>query len=122
MSYGFPPGGELEYGESMISALEREMLEETNLVVKVGDFAFAYEYIQDPFHAVELFFLVDSWEGELKTGFDPEHTEELIQESSFVSFDQIAIMDRRVLHGIFDFFGISCGYINNQRGFQTGKS
>lgn len=40
------PGGKVKEGESYIAALEREMLEETNLTVEVGDLFrdISYEY------------------------------------------------------------------------------
>src|SRR5688572_22092013 len=67
-----PPGGGLEYGETLEKALKREFLEETGLEVTQLDFAFGCEFVKEPLHSVELFFNVAKNGGTLKTGYDPE--------------------------------------------------
>lgn len=66
------PGGGVNYGESLEEAVIREFEEETGLIVKVGSFLFIYEYIKPPLHAIEFYFKIDSFEGELMQGLDPE--------------------------------------------------
>ena len=67
-----PPGGGIEYGESVFEALEREFKEETSLIIKAKELLFVTEFIDLPLHAVELFFSVEVIEGQLKRGMDPE--------------------------------------------------
>ena len=57
-SFWLPPGGGLEYGESIEKALKREFLEETHIEIKPGDFITVTEFLKLPFHAIELFYKV----------------------------------------------------------------
>lgn len=68
-----PPGGGLEFGESLHECLCREFHEETGLDVEAGEFLFLNEFIEESFHAVELYFKVTQSGGKLKIGSDPEH-------------------------------------------------
>ena len=67
-----PPGGGVEFGESIHSALKREFLEETGLQVNVQKFLFGCEFVKASLHAIELFFEVEWVSGELIKGDDPE--------------------------------------------------
>ena len=67
-----PPGGGMTFGQSATECLKREFREETGLVISVGDFLFANEYLDPPLHAVELFFKVTKTGGEIRVGIDPE--------------------------------------------------
>lgn len=80
-----PPGGGLQFGESVVQAVEREFLEETGLVVKAGRFACFSEHIADGLHAVELFFRVERLGGTLALGTDPElaHTTQMMVDLRF---------------------------------------
>jgi 8-oxo-dGTP diphosphatase len=60
-----PPGGGVEFGESMTDALKREFCEETGLQVRVATLAFVNELIEPPFHAVEFYFNVHRAAGDL---------------------------------------------------------
>src|SRR5262245_33334448 len=53
-----PPGGGVEFGETLEMALKREFLEETGLEVTPTQFAFGCEFIMEPLHSIELFFNV----------------------------------------------------------------
>ena len=45
------PGGKVDYGETLLTALKREMLEEVGLEIRDAVFAFTSELIEDPkFH------------------------------------------------------------------------
>lgn len=98
-----PPGGGLEFGESITSCLEREFLEETHLKITVGKFLCVYEYLQNPLHAVELFFHCHIVEGAIKLGHDPELRSDLqiIQELKFMDFDTIKSLEPDLIHPIF---------------------
>ena len=67
-----PPGGGVEFGESLEEALQREFEEETGLVVSVGELVHVNEVIKPPIHAIEFYFLVDQKGGQLNLGTDPE--------------------------------------------------
>jgi len=67
-----PPGGGVEFGETVEETLQREFLEETGLEVKCGPFILFHEHIDSRFHALELFFKVDRIKGVEILGSDPE--------------------------------------------------
>lgn len=96
-----PPGGGVDVGQSLEETLEREFLEETNLRIKAGRFAFGCEFIDPPLHAVELFFHVTRISGELQKGHDPEL--QIIQEVAFLTPAQLLGKPVEHLHGIFRF-------------------
>ena len=70
------PGGVLEIGETLRSGTEREVLEETGLVVKAGEVVDVYENIwpdaqgNTQFHYVLVDFLCELISGELKPDTD----------------------------------------------------
>ena len=96
-----PPGGGLAYGESVIEALEREFLEETNLTISVGNLLFVHEFLEPPLHAVELFFEVNIISGNLQTGYDPETTENIIESVQWLHFEEIIAIKNDELHQVF---------------------
>lgn len=67
-----PPGGEILLGESARAAAIRETTEETGLIVETQNLAAVHEFVEPPFHAVELYFWAESVSGVLKIGSDPE--------------------------------------------------
>lgn len=86
-----PPGGGVEFGESMTTALEREFLEETGLAVQVSSLLFVSEYVKPPWHAVELYFKCIELGGELKKGSDPEldSNNQMIQDVQFIPINRL---------------------------------
>ena len=94
-----PPGGGLDFGETLEQTLKREFKEETNLSITVGQFAFGCEYLHDPLHAIELFYWVTRTNGTLKTGDDPELP--LITDARYLSGNELAALPREQMHGIF---------------------
>jgi 8-oxo-dGTP diphosphatase len=94
-----PPGGGVEFGETLEKTIKREFLEETGLEVEVGDFSFGCEYIETPLHAIELFFQVNRMGGGLRQGYDPEL--QLIQSVKYFSIPEIQELPDDQKHGIF---------------------
>lgn len=80
-----PPGGGLEFGETLEETLKREFLEETGLLVKVRNLIHVNEMIKEQFHAIEFFYKVEYLSGELQTGTDPELSDssQIIKEVAF---------------------------------------
>lgn len=118
-----PPGGGIEAGQAVPENLEREFLEETGLKVKTGLFLFVHEHLQEPLHAVELFFTVRVLGGRLITGTDPELPagRQLIQEVRYFSFQELKALDPRHLHTMLRHFN-SLEELNNTKGyFKFGK-
>jgi 8-oxo-dGTP diphosphatase len=86
-----PPGGGLEYGETLENALKREFVEETGLEIRVKQFLFVHEYLQKPLHGIELFFEVIPIGGKLARGNDPEMKTEdqIIDKLKYLTFEDI---------------------------------
>ena len=67
-----PPGGGVEFGETVEETLKREFMEETGLEVECVRFVTFHEHIDSRFHALELFFEVRKVAGVAVLGSDPE--------------------------------------------------
>ncbi len=95
-----PPGGGVEFGNSLSGNLEREFLEETGLQVKTGGFLFGCEFVHAPLHAIELFFEVGIIGGKLAPGRDPEI--QIIRDVRFYTPREISALPPGYRHGIFN--------------------
>jgi 8-oxo-dGTP diphosphatase len=100
-----PPGGGIEFGETAQECIKREFREETGLTVSVGNFLFACDFFQAPLHAIELFFDITHFSGDLIVGHDPENKagEQFIKNVKFFPLQELEGMDKGSLHGIFKF-------------------
>lgn len=89
-----PPGGGVEFGESMRECLCREFSEETGLEIAVENLAFINELVEPPFHAVECYFLVRREGGSLALGTDPElpDDQQLLKDLKWIPFGRLAAM------------------------------
>ncbi len=98
-----PPGGGMDFGTTAKENLIREIREETGLDVSVGPFLFVHEYLEEPLHAIELFFKIDITGGEIHRGADPELSKEdqIIKEVKFMSFEELEALRGPRLHNIF---------------------
>lgn len=94
-----PPGGGLQFGESVEDRLLKEFQEETGLRISVEKFLFGCEFIKEPLHAIELFFQVMVSGGKLKKGNDPEFN--IIGDVRFMSPSELNVIPGPNLHGIF---------------------
>jgi 8-oxo-dGTP diphosphatase len=95
-----PPGGGLEYGQTIAETLVREFQEEVRLQIIPGRFLFGCEFIREPLHAAELFFAVEATGGVPQTGSDPE-LPGLIAEAQFLPLEAILALPESSRHGIF---------------------
>ncbi len=95
-----PPGGGVDYGESLQEALKREFVEETGLKIEVGQFLFVHEYLHKPLHGIELFFEVHPIGGKLAQGQDPEMAvqDQIIDKLKYLSFEQILAEPKGCVH------------------------
>lgn len=100
-SFWSPPGGGVEFGDSIEETLIREFREETGLIIQPQSFLFGCEYIAKPIHSIELFYKVDQVGGILVTGKDPEI--QIIRQVTTMSFDMIRSKQAHEVHGMFRF-------------------
>lgn len=54
------PGGHLEYGESPLECVEREIIEELGITPVMGDLLYVHSYVADNKQSIEFFFAVDN--------------------------------------------------------------
>ncbi|WP_207430025.1 NUDIX domain-containing protein [Sabulibacter ruber] len=101
-AFWIPPGGGLNYGETVKACLKREFVEETGLEVEVGRFLYMNEFLRPPLHALELFFEVKLVNGTLALGSDPEleRHAQLLEEVKFMSIRELFKLKREELHPI----------------------
>lgn len=100
-----PPGGGIEYGQSIEETLIREFKEETGVDIRPVKFLFACEFIKSPLHAIEVFFEVEHVGGTLKVGSDPEleNNAQIITDVKWMSAAEIEKQPETALHGIFKY-------------------
>ncbi len=97
-----PPGGGLDFGESVEQTLIREYQEETGLDVTVKEFLFTNEYLAPPLHAIELFFRIEIKGGIMAKGKDPEMSDQkqIIQDLRYWNFEELSKQEPLLLHSV----------------------
>ena len=94
-----PPGGGIDFNQTIEETLQREFIEETGLSVRLGVFRFGCEFIESPLHAIELFYNIDQSQGSIRNGYDPEL--QLIEEVKYLSSEELKAIPKDNLHSIF---------------------
>ncbi|NGP89329.1 NUDIX domain-containing protein [Fodinibius halophilus] len=86
-----PPGGGIEFGETMEECLKREFHEETNLEIEVGELVHINELVSPPFHALEFYFEVSKKRGQKELGSDPElgSDKQLLKDLRWIPFSEL---------------------------------
>lgn len=86
-----PPGGGVEFGETLDETLVREFREETGLHISVGERVQVHEVITPKIHAVEFYYWVNREGGKLKLGADPERAadEQLLRDIQFFNKEEL---------------------------------
>lgn len=117
-----PPGGGVEFGQSVIDALKKEFLEETNLIVEVENYLFLNEHMDDHYHAIELFFSVKRVSGDLALGSDPELplSEQILAEARYFDDEELRQIPEEAIHSAFSTIN-NLKEILNIRGLITFK-
>lgn len=114
------PGGGMKFGTNAKENLKREFLEETGIEINVGKFLFVHEFLEPPLHAIELFFEVEYFAGELHLGWDPELTksDQILRELKWMSLEELRSLPNASVHQIFwgiksfEDLGMWKGYFN----------
>jgi len=92
-----PPGGGLEFGETLQDALKREFFEETTLEIEVGNLLFTSQYVAPPFHAVEFFFEVSIQKEKIKENYSPPN-EPSLAEVCWLNFEELSKIPNAYKH------------------------
>jgi 8-oxo-dGTP diphosphatase len=117
-----PPGGGLDFGETLEQGVKREVLEETGLEIEVTKLVYVSEFVNVPLHAVEFYFVCRPIGGTLGIGNDPELTDQVMLEVAYIPVDKLS------QHRIYPHFipkelpqDLFSGFSESIRYFSAGK-
>ena len=91
------PGGTIEFGEELISALKREVKEEVNLKINPKKIIYAYGFVSNVNrHQFQLVYLCDYASGDVKLNSE-EHSEyKWLKKAEFESLKKIAFLNNLI--------------------------
>ncbi len=95
-----PPGGGLEFQESIENCLIRETMEETGIKVLTHTFIDVNEYLSNQLHAVELFYKIDTFTGSFKLGYDPETSSQILSSGKYFTKEELKALPKNHKHPI----------------------
>jgi len=85
------PGGKVQPGETLMAAVEREILEETSVVIRVGELAYHFEFIENDASAgLRYHYVVLDYFGEYVSG-DPRAGDDAA-DARWVGFDELDML------------------------------
>lgn len=88
-----PPGGGVEFGESLPEALRREVREETGVDVEIGEVRYALDFVRPPLHAVSFYIQCRADRPALaaaRLGSDPElGDDQILRRLRLVPFEEL---------------------------------
>lgn len=98
-----PPGGGMQFGTDAKANLVREFKEETNLEIEVGDLLFVSEFLDQPLHAIELFYEVKVVGGQISLGTDPEldADHQILTAQAWMDIKALQSIPKAQIHGFF---------------------
>ena len=90
-----PPGGGVRLNEKLEQTEQREFFEETSLTIAVKGLLHINEIIENRFHAIEFFYLVEYVSGVLKLGNDPELSskDQILEKIEFKNKEELKDID-----------------------------
>ena len=97
-----PPGGGIDFQESALTCLEREITEECGLQAEQYHFQCAGEYLHNGLHTIELFFEITQYVGTLAPGEEPELPGAMTS-VQFYTFDFLNQLAPHQKHGLFQY-------------------
>jgi mutator protein MutT len=89
------PGGTIEFGEKAIDALNREIKEETGLIVNIGKFIFCHDYLSNSErHQFQIVYECEYIDGEVK--LDPQEHDDFkwVTLDEMKSLPKIAFLEK----------------------------
>ena len=92
-SHWILPGGGLEFGETFQEGVRREVKEETGIDVEVKKLVYVDQLVTDKNHMIFLTYLCHPTSDRLIVGHDPDHKEQVITNTAYLSLDQVEEAD-----------------------------
>ena len=89
-----PPGGGVEFGEGLETALRREVEEETGADIEVGPLRYVLDFVRPPLHAVSFYFVCRAPDlGAARLGPHPELGDhQMLRGLRLVPLDELAAL------------------------------